>query len=149
MRLAIVAALALISASSLPAQSVDLATATPVAGTWAYAATSDGSEAVFSNATSPQLWVHCTRATRRVSIAKAASGAAAFINVWTSSMTQNVPSSFNPGTGRLTIELAPFDPLLDAIASSRGRIGFTIGSEPALVVPAWAEAVHVIEDCRS
>jgi hypothetical protein len=150
MRRSIAAALALIAASSSAAQTtIDLSTATPVAGTWTYAATSDGSEAVFSNATSAQLWVHCTKETRRVSIAKAATAAAPFLSVWTSSMTKDVPSSFNPATGRLSIEFANYDPLLDAISSSRGRIGFTVGTEPPLVVPAWAEAAHVIEDCRA
>ena len=150
MRFAIAAVLALTGASSISAQArSDLSTATPVSGAWTYSATSDGSEAVFSNAAFPQLWVHCTRATRRVSIAKSATAAAPFINVWTSSLTQSLASSFNPSTGRLTIELAPFDPLLDAISSSRGRIGFTVGTQPALVVPAGAEATHVIEDCRA
>jgi hypothetical protein len=150
MRRSIAAALALIAASSSAAQTtIDLSTATPVAGTWTYAATSDGSEAVFSNATSAQLWVHCTKETRRVSIAKAATAAAPFLSVWTSSMTKDVPSSFNPATGRLSIEFGNYDPLLDAISSSRGRIGFTAGTEPPLVVPAWAEAAHVIEDCRA
>ena len=150
MRRSIAAALALIAASSSAAQTtIDLSTATPVAGTWTYAATSDGSEAVFSNATSAQLWVHCTKETRGVSIAKAATAAAPFLSVWTSSMTKDVPSSFNPATGRLSIEFGNYDPLLDAISSSRGRIGFTAGTEPPLVVPAWAEAAHVIEDCRA
>jgi len=150
MRFAVAAALALLVGSSLRAQpATDLGTATPVAGTWTYAATTDGSEAVFSNASAPQLWVHCTRSTRRVSIAKPASSAAPLINVWTSSLARDVAASFNPATGRLTIELAPFDPLLDAISASRGRIAFTVGTQPALVVPAWAEAAHVIEDCRA
>ena len=148
MRLLIAAALALTAASSLHAQ--DLSTSTPIAGNWTYAATADGSEAVFANATgSPQLWVHCARATRRVSIAKPATGAAPLLNVWTSSLTRSVASSFNPGTARLTIDLAAADPLLDAIVSSRGRIGFTVTGQPSLVVPAWAEAARVIEDCRA
>ena len=147
MRFSIAAALALGAASSTHAQ--DLATATPIAGNWTYAAASDGSEAVFTNAGgNPQLWLHCARATRRVSIAKAASAAAPFVSVWTTALTQTVPSSFNPVTGRLTIDLAAADPLLDGIASSRGRIGFTVTGQPPLVVPAWAEAARVIEDCR-
>ena len=148
MRLPFAAAVALAAASSLHAQ--DLSTATPIAGNWAYAATADGSEAAFANATgSPQLWVHCTRATRRVSIAKPATGAAPLLNVWTSSLTRSAPASFNPATGRLTIDLAAADPLLDAIVSSRGRIGLTVAGQPSLVVPAWAEAARVIEDCRA
>jgi hypothetical protein len=148
MRLPFAAAVALAAASSLHAQ--DLSTATPIAGNWAYAATADGSEAAFANATgSPQLWVHCTRATRRVSIAKPATRAAPLLNVWTSSLTRSAPASFNPATGRLTIDLAAADPLLDAIVSSRGRIGLTVAGQPSLVVPAWAEAARVIEDCRA
>ena len=84
-----------------------------------------------------------------MTIAKPASAAAPFLNVWTSSLTQSVPSSFNPATGRLTIGLGAYDPLLDAIVSSRGRIGVSVSGQPALVVPAWAEAARVIEDCRS
>ena len=151
MRLTNMAALALAAASSLSAQAIpDLSTATPVAGNWTYSATTDGSEAVFANASAiPQLWVHCTRATRRVSIAKSATAAAPLLSVWTSSLTRSVASSFNPATGRRTIDLASNDPLLDAITASRGRIGLGIAAQPPLVVPAWAEVARVIEDCRS
>jgi hypothetical protein len=151
MRFAFAAALALTAASSLYAQTTqDLSTATPIAGNWTYAATADGSEAAFANASAiPQLWLHCTRATRRVSVAKSATAAAPLLNVWTSALTRSAPASFNPATGRLTIDLAPTDPLLDAISSSRGRIGFSVAGQPALVIPAWAEAARVIEDCRA
>ena len=151
MRLSIAAAFALLLSASLGAQTVpDLSTATPVDGSWTYAATGDGSEARFTNAAAAvQLTVHCTRATRRVSIAKAAAAAAPLLNFWTSSLTRSVPSAFNPATGRLTIDLAPYDPLLDAMAASRGRIGFSVGAEPALVVPVWAEIARAIEDCRA
>jgi hypothetical protein len=151
MRFAIAATLALAAASSLSAQTVaDLGTATPIAGNWSYAATVDGSEAIFANASSiPQLWVRCTRATRRVSIAKAASAAAPVVDVWTSSLTRSAAASFNPTTARLTVDLDANDPLLDAVASSRGRIGFTVAPQPPLVVPTWAEVAHVIEDCRA
>jgi hypothetical protein len=141
------AAFALLAASSLHAQ--DLSTATPIGGAWTYAPAVDGSEAVFANSTgSPQLWLHCTRATRRISIAKPATAAAPFLNIWTSSLSRSVAASFNPATARLTIDLGAYDPLLDAIVTSRGRVGFTVGAQPALIVPPWAEAARVIEDCR-
>lgn len=161
MRLVIVAAFALVPSSLLSGQaspqstatetaSQDLSNATPIAGSWAYSATADGSEATFSNPQGfAQLLVHCTRATRRVTIAKLAGAPAAFLSVWSSSLTKSVPSSFNPATGRLTTDFAPYDPLLDAIASSRGRIGVTIAGQMPLVVPAWAETARVIEDCRA
>ncbi len=151
MRFVIVAALALV-ATSLSAQATQttLSTAKPIDGNWAYAATSDGSEATFANSGGfPQLWVRCVRATRKVSIAKPATAAAPFINVWTSSQTRTVPASFNPATGRLTIELDASDALLDALSNSRGRIGFTVSPQPSLIVPAWPEPARVIEDCRA
>jgi hypothetical protein len=143
----IAAALALAAASPLAAQ--DFSTAPALAGSWSYAAIAGGSEARFADAQgNPQLWLQCTRATRRLSIAKPASGAAPLINVWTSSLTRSVPASYKPATGRLTIELAAYDPLLDALAMSRGRVAFTVAPQPALVVPPWAELARVIEDCR-
>jgi hypothetical protein len=154
MRFPIAAALALTAASSLDAQTApatpDLATATPIAGDWTYTATNDGSEASFANSAGyPQLWVHCTRATRRVTIAKRASVAAPLLNVWTSGQSRNVASSFDAATGKLTINLDANDALLDGVANSRGRLGFTVGNEPPLVVPAWAEPARVVEDCRA
>jgi hypothetical protein len=147
MQLPIAAALALLVAASASAE--DLSTATPIAGSWSYAPVADGSEAVFANSSGvPQLWVHCTRATRRVTISRPASATAPVLNIWTSSLTRSAASSFNPATGRLTIELANYDPLLDALVSSRGRIGFTIGTQPPLAVPPWPEPARVIEDCR-
>ena len=153
MRFGIAAALALIAAPLGAAQTTpvapDLSTATPMAGTWTYAATADGSEATFANASGfAQLWMRCSRATRQVSIAKPATAAAPSISVWTSSLSRIVPATYNAATGRLTINIAANDPLLDAIANSRARLGFTVSPQPPLVVPAWAEPARVIEDCR-
>ena len=152
-RLSISAAVALLLSAAFATPigaAPDLNAVMPIAGDWTYAATSDGSEAQFTTATGySQLWVRCTRATRRVSIARLATAAAPYVDVWTSSATRNVASAFNPANGRLTIEFENYDPLLDAIATSRGRVGFAIGSDAALVVPAWPDVARVIEDCRS
>jgi hypothetical protein len=151
MRLSLAAAVALIFTSSTTAQTIsDLSTATPIGGNWSYAPASDGSEAVFANASGyPQLWVHCSRASQQVSIMRSSGAAAPMLNIWTSSATRSVAASFNPATSRLTSEFSNYDPLLDAIATSRARIGVTIGSGPALVIPAWPEVARAIEDCRA
>ena len=146
MRIPILAALALAAASSLQAQAIaDLATATPVGGNWAWAQTADGSEAVFTGADSkPQVTIHCARSTRRVTISKAASAAAPFLAVWTSSQTQ---------------ELARELQCRDRQAQCRGgglrsiarcdrrraaaRIGFGASGLAPLVVPPWAEVARV------
>jgi hypothetical protein len=154
MKLRIAAAFGLAAASSLRAQvaappSLDLSTATPVEGNWVYAPATDGSEATFVNLSAqPQLTIRCARAMRQVTISKPATVAAAFLNVWTSTQTRSLPASFNPATGRISASVGAFDPLLDAISFSRGRVGFSVSGQATLVVPSWSEAARVIEDCR-
>ena len=158
MRFAIAAALALTAASSLHAQTapapaaaaVDLSAATPMDGSWVYTPGQGGSAATFLNTVNqPQLVLTCARATRQVTVSRPATGAAPFILVWTSSETRNLPSSWNPATGRLTASVSAYDRLLDAMAFSRGRIGFSALGLPVLVVPTWAEVGRVVEDCRA
>jgi hypothetical protein len=150
----IAAASALVAASIASAQTapatINFETATPVSGDWTYAAVADGSESTFRDTSGrSQLWLKCTRATRRVSIARPGSVAAPSLIVWTSSLTRNLPASFNPVTGRITAELEMMDGLLDAMAFSRGRIGTSVSGQPPLVVPSWEEVARVVEDCRT
>lgn len=162
MRFTIAAVLALTAASALqaqavaptptpvPAPSADFSVATPLPGSWTYAATADGSEARFLDASArPQLFVHCTRANRVVSVGKPATAAAPFLSIWTSSQTRNLPASYNPATYRLSVSLTAYDPLLDAIAFSRGRFAVSVSGTTPLIVPAWEEPARVIEDCRA
>ena len=154
MRFAIAAALALIAAQSppttgTPAES-DLEYAKPIAGDWVYAATTDGSAATFDDSSGqPQLTIRCRRSTRHVAISKTASVASPSMWIWTSSQTKSLPATFDASSGRVSVDLGAYDPLLDAIASSRGRIGFSTSGLAALVVPPWADVARVIEDCRA
>ena len=153
MTFAIAAALALAIQTSAapqgqPVQS-NLEYAMPIAGNWAYAGTSDGSEATFSNQSgAAQLTIRCTRSNRHIALLKAASSAAPSIWVWTSSDKKTLPATYDAAAGRVRAELGAYDPLLDAIASSRGRIGISTSGVAALVVPPWSEVGRVIEDCR-
>jgi hypothetical protein len=132
-----------------PATAATYAHAVPIAGNWTYRAVADGSEAVFADLSAqPQLTVRCTRSTRRVTIAKPASGAAPYLFVWTSSNTRNVPASFRPATAQLVAELTMMDALLDSIAFSRGRFAVSASGTPALVLPAGPEIGRIVEDCR-
>ena len=153
MRFAIAAALALAAASSLPAQPVvsmtDLSYAPPIGGSWVYATTPTGSESTFTNVSGqPQVTVRCTRATRRIAILKPATAPATTLWVWTSAQAKNLAAGFDPSSGRVTAELGAYDPFLDMVASSRGRIGFSTPGVAPLVVPPWSEVGRVIEDCR-
>jgi len=44
--------------------------------------------------------------------------------------------------------LSARDPLLDAIAFSRGRFALEAAGLETLYLPAWPELSRVIEDCR-
>ena len=153
MSLLIAAALALAAQTSPAAQAIpapsNLQYAMPVAGGWAYSSTGEGSEATFSNGSgATQLTVRCTRSNRRISLVKPAGSASPTLWVWTSSQQKSLPATYDATAARVTAELGAYDPLLDAVASSRGRIGFSTSGVAALVVPPWAEVGRVIEDCR-
>jgi hypothetical protein len=121
----------------------------PIAGNWVYAPAADGSEATFSNESGQaQITIRCTRSTRRVAFLKAATAASPTLWVWTSSQTRSLPATFDAATSRVSADIVAYDPLLDAIASSRGRVGFRASEPQALVVPPWGDVGRVIEDCR-
>ena len=121
----------------------------PIAGDWTYATTNDGSQATFANSGGqPQLTIRCTKSTRRVALLKPASSASPSMWVWTSSQKKSLSATYDASTAQVSVQLAPYEPLLDAIASSRGRVGFSTSGLEALVVPPWADIARVIEDCR-
>jgi hypothetical protein len=84
-----------------------------------------------------------------VTVSKPASAGATALAFWTSSTTRNVAAAFDPATGRISAELAMMDPLLDAMAMSRGRFAVTVAGTPSLVLPSWPEVARVVEDCRA
>lgn len=50
--------------------------------------------------------------------------------------------------GTLSVVVNATDPLLDAIAFSRGRFAVEVAGLRTLYIPAWPEITRVIEDCR-
>ena len=65
--------------------------------------------------------------------------------------TQDRTLQARPGTGQAPLSVAVVaarDPLLDAIALTRGRFAVETPGQPTLYLPAWAEVTRVIEDCR-
>jgi hypothetical protein len=137
------------AAAAIAAQVADYSTAPVAAGTWTYQALPGGSEARFIDTTNTaRLIIHCTRMSRQVNISHTSAISAPSIFIWTSSASRNVPARFEANAMRVTADLSAFDPLLDAIAFSRGRIAVTMLGGLPLVVPAWPEAARTIEDCR-
>jgi len=103
-------------------------------GQWSYVATAIGSEARYGSL----FAMRCDRATRTVIISRPGA-APAVMTIATDSVTRNLPVG-----GRLLAN----DPLLDAIAFSRGRF-LVSGGGVTLAIPSWPEAARSIEDCRS
>lgn len=115
-------------------------------GTWRYAREAGGTRAVFGQRNgAPQLSLRCDLAGRRVILSRpgVATGA---MTIRTSSTTRAVPVQV--ATGAAEAVFAAREPLLDAIAFSRGRVAIQQQGAPTLVIPPYAEVGRVIEDCR-
>jgi len=104
-------------------------------GEWRYVVTATGSQALFANA----VELRCERSARRVQLRRIAPGIAP------------APMIVATDTAERTIAADGWidarDPLLDAIAFSRGRFILS-GSGERLVLPVFPEVARSIHDCR-
>ena len=105
------------------------------AGQWSYAATATGSVARFGG----YLSLLCDRPTRTMTISRPGAPVGA-ITIITDMQTRTLPPH-----GRISA----YDPLLDAIAFSRGRFLVTGGGGGPIAVPNRPEAARAIENCRN
>ena len=103
-------------------------------GQWDHVSTATISEARYSSVIS----IRCDRQTRGVTISLTAQPSAV-LTIATSEESRQLPAG-----GRLVAN----DPLLDAIALSRGRFLVSTATGPVLAIPSWPEAARAIEDCR-
>jgi hypothetical protein len=114
----------------------DSAKSLPLAGgQWSYFATAGGSIAMYGT----HIQLRCDRATGTVTIARP-NATPEVLTIATDSITRTLPAS-----GRILAS----DPLLDAIAYSRGRFIVSGGNGSTIAVPSWPEAARSIEDCRN
>jgi hypothetical protein len=110
------------------------------AGSWTYR---QGGSAAFGPPGSPTLVIACAGSRIRIERHGATGGV---LTVRTSSEARNLPATVQAGA--LVAELAASDPLLDAIAFSRGRFSVEAPGTVRLVIPAWPAAARVVEECR-
>jgi hypothetical protein len=120
-------------AQSAPFEAARGAALTP--GAWRYARTADGSEARFG----ASFAIRCMAASRLVMLQRFDAPGAG-LAITTDLSSRAIPPSQTLGAS---------DPLLDAIAFSRGRFMVGGGAVVRLVLPASPEAARSIEDCRS
>ena len=120
-------------------------------GTWSYRPESGGSSASFGPAgASPLLTLRCERPAGRVTLARAGA-AESTVPLTVTTTTGARAFSATPQAGavpQLALALAPRDPLLDAMAFSRGRFMVEAPGLPTLYLPTWPEVARVVEDCR-
>ena len=125
-----------------PVASVDAYRNRPLTtGAWTLLLAAESSEARYGEAGRPaRLTLRCDMAARRVRITRP-DRTPGTITIVTSSMTRTLTA---PG------EVLASEPLLDAIAFSRGRfvVLAPASSGDALIIPAWPEAARIAEDCR-
>ena len=124
-----------------PATSVAWIDAPLSAGGWTYR---QGGSAAFGPPASPSFVISCSGSRIRLERTGAASGSV--LTIRTSTDARNLPATL--AGGGLSAELAASDPLLDAIAFSRGRFAVEAPGMARLIIPAWPEAARVVEECR-
>jgi hypothetical protein len=137
-------AVAALAATPALAQSAvsqfEAARAAPLtAGSWLYRPTASGSESRFGT----RFLISCNRASRTVAIQRldSATSSVGPLVIATDTLARTLPAG--------GASLRANDPLLDAIAFSRGRFIVTGDGGEMLVLPAWPEAARSIEDCRN
>ena len=151
-RVALVAMAGALAFAPLEAQTTaaDFSYSPVLPGTWIYRSVTGGSETAFvDGAGSTRMLISCGKLTRLVTISRISAAPAASMSFWTSTVTRDLASRFDQPSGRVIAQVGGLDPLLDAIAFSRGRFAVSMPGYPALVLPAGGEVGHVVEDCRS
>jgi len=117
-------------------------------GAWTYRRDAAGSRADFAAQGGGAGASLTCEADRRVRLRLAGRPATSVtVRASAASRTLALAAAAAPGAGAVA-ELAATDPLLDAMAFSRGRFAIEQAGQPPLSLPAWAEVGRVIEDCR-
>ena len=120
-------------------------------GTWAYRTDARGSLALFGPAgANATVTLRCDKARGRIYLSVSGISQSGALTVRTSSIMKSFAASqASTEPPYVAAELMPRDPILDAIAYSRGRFAIEIAGVRPMAIPNWAEIGRVIEDCRS
>lgn len=119
-------------------------------GNWNYSRDSGGSVGQFGlSGGNPIISLRCNSQARRVILSRAASAPGQNITVRTSSTTKTLSAKLiGASANYISADIATADPILDAMAFSRGRVLVEVDGQQPVVLPAWAEITRVVEDCR-
>ena len=119
-------------------------------GSWVYRRDDRGSIALFGAMGSDALvTLRCDKARARLFLSRA-SDIGSTMTVRTSSASKAL--AVQPTGGKpayVASEISLGDPILDAMAFSRGRIALEISGTLNIAIPVWSEIGRVVEDCRA
>jgi len=121
------------------------------AGDWRWSLDAGRSTASFAaTGFTPTVKLICDRGAARVLLMRTGNATGSVpMALRTTSTLRPLPSdpALSP-PGWLTVAIPARDPLLDAMAFSRGRFAVEAAGLQTLYLPAWPEISRVIEDCR-
>ncbi|MEL6708760.1 MAG: hypothetical protein AAFP79_10790 [Pseudomonadota bacterium] len=120
-------------------------------GSWTYLNEPDESLALFGeNPRAPVFMVRCgDGAVSLGRVIAQAQSSERVMNVQAETVSRQLQAGPVPEMPIiLAADVQPRDPLLDAIAITKGRFMVGVEGERTLYLPAWVEVSRVIEDCR-
>lgn len=120
-------------------------------GDWYYRRAAGNSAALFGDSgADARFAITCLPGQRRVTLARSGAAAQALpMRFRTETADRAVTAT--PSGGEMPSVIATLeanDPLLDAIAFSKGRFAVEVAGQTTLYLPSWPEITRVIEDCR-
>lgn len=120
-------------------------------GDWRWSMTDGKSTATFSTPGGVALVrLTCEKFLGEVRLARAGTGTG-HVPMALSTTTGTRPLLSEPtvsGPGWVVAQIRAADPVLDAVAFSRGRFALDVAGAPPLYLPSWPEISRVVEDCR-
>lgn len=121
-------------------------------GDWRWAIVNGRSTASFGvPGSAPLFTLACDKPIATVLLARSGPGGTQHMPMAVTTSTGTRPLLSEPllsPPGWLVAELKASDPVLDAMAFSRGRFALDAAGTQTLALPSWPEVSRVIEDCR-
>ncbi len=121
-------------------------------GTWGYGADPDTTMAFFGtgeNELAASFVVLCRVGTGEVWLGRRGANSPRTMEIKTETVTRVLQADLMRREGSIVVaKLSARDPLLDAMAITKGRFAVGVEGMRTLYLPAWAEVTRAIEDCR-
>ncbi|QFT78306.1 hypothetical protein [Erythrobacter sp. THAF29] len=123
-------------------------------GTWIYSNSGSTSRADFTTSQSGSfnLRLHCSANPGREQISISRRGylptGTSTITITTETAERTLRADISSSAMIVATRVDADDPILDAMAITKGRFAIETPGLPTLYIPAWVEVSRVIEDCR-